>query len=399
MTRGSVAAVRTRAPYPSVPSPALSRRQFLGIGGTGLVVLSAGSLSLPRVLGSVDVAQAAEVVELTVSDAFVEMYDLRPAYMWLFGDSTGPKFPGPVIMARQGDVLTVRLRNLLDEGHAFAVAGTGIRSATVEPGGSATVTFTVPAPGTYLYHDPLNAPVNRVLGLHGALVVLPASGNTPYALPSAGVRRLFADLGTTAHFPGLPWAVERTRVWVVTGVDPRWNRMAERGEPIDPTLVRREWLARYFMINGKSGLFCSHAEDVMMSDFLGRPYLVRIVNAGLNTHSLHLHGNHFYVLAVNGVVQRNVQWLDSFTHAPLSRIDWLHPFVRPPDVPGPVSVPLRDAAREELAYRDSYGLRQRPLSYPMHCHTEMSQVAAGGNYPGGLVTHWEIIGDLDGVPF
>jgi hypothetical protein len=30
----------------------------------------------------------------------------------------------------------------------------------------------------------------------------------------------------------------------------------------------------------------------------------------------------------------------------------------------------------------------------MHCHTEMSQTAAGGNYPMGLVTHWEMTGAL-----
>ena len=51
--------------------------------------------------------------------------------------------------------------------------------------------------------------------------------------------------------------------------------------------------------------------------------------------------------------------------------------------------------REELSYRDKYGLFQSPIEYPMHCHMEPSQTAAGGNYPGGLVTHWAITGDLD----
>jgi hypothetical protein len=30
----------------------------------------------------------------------------------------------------------------------------------------------------------------------------------------------------------------------------------------------------------------------------------------------------------------------------------------------------------------------------MHCHTEMSQTAGGGNYPQGLVTDWELTGPL-----
>ena len=31
-----------------------------------------------------------------------------------------------------------------------------------------------------------------------------------------------------------------------------------------------------------------------------------------------------------------------------------------------------------------------PMRYVMHCHTEMSNTAGGGNYPQGLVTHWEM---------
>jgi hypothetical protein len=34
----------------------------------------------------------------------------------------------------------------------------------------------------------------------------------------------------------------------------------------------------------------------------------------------------------------------------------------------------------------------------MHCHCEMSQTAAGGNYPQGLVTHWQIEGGFGQRP-
>jgi hypothetical protein len=53
---------------------------------------------------------------------------------------------------------------------------------------------------------------------------------------------------------------------------------------------------------------------------------------------------------------------------------------------------------QELRYRDDYGIAQCPVEYPMHCHMEPSQAAKGGNYPGGLVTHWAITGDV-GVDF
>jgi hypothetical protein len=44
-------------------------------------------------------------------------------------------------------------------------------------------------------------------------------------------------------------------------------------------------------------------------------------------------------------------------------------------------------------------MKQNPIPYPMHCHSEPSQAGAGGNYPGGLVTIWQIDGDVNGVPF
>jgi hypothetical protein len=33
----------------------------------------------------------------------------------------------------------------------------------------------------------------------------------------------------------------------------------------------------------------------------------------------------------------------------------------------------------------------------MHCHIEMSQTARGGQYPQGMVTHWELLGPKRGV--
>lgn len=38
------------------------------------------------------------------------------------------------------------------------------------------------------------------------------------------------------------------------------------------------------------------------------------------------------------------------------------------------------------------------MPFTMHCHTEMSQTAAGGNYPQGAVTDWEIRSPQVGGP-
>jgi tRNA(Arg) A34 adenosine deaminase TadA len=77
------------------------------------------------------------------------------------------------------------------------------------------------------------------------------------------------------------------------------------------------------------------------------------------------------------VVRDNILERDGWSLRPLDRKDMLLPFEVPKDIPPAVWPP-----REEPF----------PLRYAMHCHTEMSQTAGGGNYPQGLVTHWELLG-------
>ena len=66
--------------------------------------------------------------------------------------------------------------------------------------------------------------------------------------------------------------------------------------------------------------------------------------------------------------------------------------------------PLRTLIANELGLRingpnGSPGFSQSPLVYPMHCHMEQSQTAAGGNYPQGSVAHFNFLGDTDGIDF
>jgi len=375
----------------------LSRREFIKYSSCGLVAIAVGALDIPLLFRSRAFA-AGQIVDLTMEGALVEMIDQTQVFHWLFSSpAIGPSFPGPVIFATSGDEITINLTNHLEEAHAFQIVSTDIRTGPIPAGGNETVTFTAPAAGTYLYQDPLNAPVNRVLGLHGLLVVLPQSGNTPYSFPTAPVQQLFDDLGKIDLFPGEAWLPERSRIWLFSSIDPRFNEQAQRGVAIDPVQFTATFLPRYFTINGKSGAFASHAEDVIPKGRIGQPHLVRMVNAGMAAHSPHLHANHYYILSQNNTVSDNVFDVDTFTAGPLDRIDMLIPFIRPPDIPGDVNIPLRFLIPNELAL--VLITPQSPLSWPMHCHMEMSQTAAGGNYPQGLVTHFEITGDVDGVDF
>lgn len=422
----------------------ISRRQFLGLGMCGLAGVAIGSLGDNSLLGA-SFAQGATAtlsISLSFDEALVEMVDKEPVYHWLFKlpQLALPSFPGPVIFATEGEQIDITLLNNLDEDHAFEVLRVaGSFSGPIAPGSSRTVSFVAPAPGTYLYLDPLNAPVNRVMGLHGAFIVLPRDVrentvvNTPYSQPTANVQRLFNDLGNSAHFPGDPWIpirpgnaaadahlpadierfLFRTRIWLFTQVDPRLNELVRTlgaGAVFDAVQFQRDFLPRYFLINGRSGVFAAHDHASALEGFIGEPFLVRQLNAGLATPSNHLHSNHYYVLAINNVVQENVVQPDTMSLTPVqtqagdpfftggSTVDWLVPLIRPHDIPGNPATPLRELIPEELSLVIG-NVPQSPLRYPMHDHTEQSQTAAGGNYPQGDVTDILFLGDVDKIPF
>ncbi len=411
----------------------LNRRQFMKYGLGGIATLIAGS-EIPW--GFKNNAHAAWLIhKFTFTDAIKDMVVSTPAvpatcYFWCFKDDNQPlpSVPGPLIVAKQGDIVCIKLTNALDEPHAFFIPGLGagaspiVDSGPIPPGGTKTVMFVAPGPGTYLYFDNLNAPVNRVMGLHGALIVMtvvPAPGNrfTPYSNPTPNVQKLFNDLGSTPQFPGLAWeqgdpangtAPFRQWIYLLHQADADlFGQVASLrpGVLFSPTQFVKKFFPNFFTITGESSFFAHEDPTITPHQRVGEPGLLRILNAGLHTHSLHMHANHVYVLSINNVVQNNLQSVDTFSIHSLDRVDWLLPFVRPQDVP-------QNAAGEPLAtlnggktwppveelnvfFETLNGrrVRQSPLEYPMHDHQEYSNTTNGGNYSHGMLSGMIITGD------
>ncbi len=65
-----------------------------------------------------------------------------------------------------------------DEDHAFFIPGI-YNSGPIAPGATVTGSFRPTRAGAYMYYDNLNNPVNRVMGLHGAFIVMPANLTAP----------------------------------------------------------------------------------------------------------------------------------------------------------------------------------------------------------------------------
>jgi len=435
----------------------MNRRDFLKLSAAGVATLIVGS-RIPG-MGITDAFAATQTIDITITDALKDMVthnsiNTAQCYFWIYkmkadGVDLPADCPGPTIVAVNGDSITLNIKNDLDEPHSFFIPGM-FDSGAINPGQTVTKTLTINQTGAFLYYDNLNEPVNRVMGLHGALVVRPSAAVlghkfTPYDPPSTHVQNLFDDFGSSSHWPGLAWEEGdpntstppfRTYVWLTHQASPAL--FAEVGnlppgqiynpqtfmnaflrDPFSPT--RNNRIPQFFTINGQSGFFSHFSPAITPMGRIGEPVVVHILNAGLWTHSMHLHCNHFFVTSVNGVVSDNPIWVDVYNVHPMDRVDYTVPFMRSPDIPNrrgigrpdepmttinghPVYPPIEEfevympAAGKSIAQTASganVDLKQRmsPLCYPMHDHSEPSQTAQGGNYNCGLISGMYVTGD------
>lgn len=336
----------------------MKRRELLKAGVLGTAGLVSGGIGLlswaPR-SGATHIP-----VNLDIVSAAVPMADGQLIYAFSYSGvgahgAQPMSFPGPTIVCQEGDTVQVTLNNTLGTDCSFAIGRTGLRW-DVAAGASQSFSFTAPAPGTYLYHDDLNNGVNRVMGLHGALVVMPAG----VAIQS---------------FAGAPTFVRQYK-WLLGNFDPVWAAAVQANGDNYVTTLAGQWQSftpKYFTINGNS-FDQTHNPDTEIMGAVGNAALVRMLNAGMAVHSLHFHSNHVKVCSINGEnFATNQKKKDAISMFPLDTRDAIFPFEAPPDIPA-----------GEFAL--GLDLSTSPQHYPMHCHTELSQTAGGGFYPHGMHT-------------
>jgi hypothetical protein len=390
----------TRAPDVEPGERRTTRASFLKATAGGIVTVAGGAAAL-RVASATSPATASSgtvKVSLLLNEGYVKMTDGSPAWMRGFALSStagSPLVPGPALgppaasvpigevpFVLEGQPVEIAIKNGLAESHRFVIPGV-VGPVPIPAGGNVTLTVNTPASpmaaGTYIYMDA--DPVQRMLGLHGVMVVMPADGSRrPYAGRN--------DLLAAPEF-------DQQYVWILHDIDPVWGEQARTKQTVDFATL----LPRYFTINGVSGeqSVASRrnlpARSVNPEGSQGKGTLIRIVNTGAAFHSPHFHGNHVYVLTQNGqlplvggvpalsaqgrplAVEKDVFGIES-----LGTREVLLPFHMPFDQWPPY----------EAASSPNY-------RYPMHCHGEMSQTAGGGQYPSGMYAEWELSGPL-GAP-
>jgi len=450
----------------------MKRRTFLKLGVAGAATIAIGRI--PG-LGATNAYAAIQNLTISITDGRKDMVtkntvsalitDPNPVpaqcYFWVYkmtadGVNLPPDCPGPTICAIKGDSINVTITNNLDEPHSFYIPGI-FDSGPIAPRATFTGTLTASVSGAHMYYDNLNEPVNRVMGLHGGMVVRPtaaAPGHnfTPYDNPTPHVQALYDSFGTSV-FPGLKWEegdpatntpAFRQYVWCLHQASP--NLFAEVGNLPpgqiydaqlflqkflrDPfSFTRQNNIPQYFTINGQSGFFSHFSPTITPIGRVGEPVVIHIMNAGLWTHSMHYHFNHFYVTYDNspssggvfgGGVSTNPLWIDIYNVDPMDTVDYTLPFMRPPNVPNlrgigrpdqpiqtinghPCWPPIEElniyipkigtVAKDVNGNTISLAQRESPLCYPMHDHAEASQTSQGGNYNCGLISGAYCTGD------
>jgi FtsP/CotA-like multicopper oxidase with cupredoxin domain len=337
----------------------VDRRDFLKFSGAGLASSVAGA-------GMISWAPRSEAATISktfyISDGSVTMPDGVSVYLQTFSDAAGTlNYPASSISCQEGDTLSITVYNNLTTTHNFVIGGLKqgdpplASTGNIPSGGHATLTYTIPTgqgkAGTYLFYDNYKS-YNRYLGLHGCLIVMPYGiSNQVYA--------------------GSPTFVQQ-QYWIFNDIDPAINSAVQNGTTPPSTPV-----PRYFTINGLTSLppgapgFDVAGEDAMATPgtklvgSIGDRTLIRVLNVGPCSHSMHTHANHMEWLTYNGTIRPDV-WLKDIIYMRnnMGKADVIYPFEMPPD-----SYPPETTGQ-----------------FPMHIHDEMSQTCGGGLYLFGAMT-------------
>ncbi len=189
------------------------------------------------------------------------------------GDNVSPAgLPGPTLIATEGETLEINLHNGLSEATSLSIRGLSGPSDTagVGSGGTKTYTYSGLQPGTYLYEagPTPNGERQVAMGMYGVLIVRP-TGAPQQAFDAAS-------------------AFDDETVLVMSEIDPAFN-----AAPANFDL--REFSPKYYLFNGKA-----YPDTLPIDTDAGRKVLLRLVNVGLENHSLGVLGLRYTVLSMDG---------------------------------------------------------------------------------------------------
>lgn len=264
------------------------------------------------------------MIGLWAKDGYISTPDGNSVYVWGFtgGNSAPARLPGPTLIVRQGETVTINLTNRLPEpvsitfpgqDEVMALTPGGVWEPALpqyddagklvsftnaaQPGETITYRFVAVHPGTYLYESGTQPHKQVPMGLYGAMVVRPADYD--------------AVDNKTAYGSGTNTEFDREYLLIMGEIDPAQHLAVQQGL----TYGLGNYKPRYCTMNGRC------APDTMLPDNVphlpcqplgamikmepGEKGLLRYVGAGVGSYPLHPHGNHTRLVALDGRLLRN----------------------------------------------------------------------------------------------
>jgi FtsP/CotA-like multicopper oxidase with cupredoxin domain len=310
---------------------------------------------------------------LTAEPAYLTQPDGQSLYSWGYGCTTTPsgyapfagfcntmQVPGPTLIVKEGDTVTVTLTNNLPPSAGntsilfpgFAVTHTGgapglvtqeAPSTSCDPTTNAgcnvvTYTFIASTPGTRAYYSGTQSDLQIEMGMFGAIIVLPKTIPTVCSdgLPTlaSGVNGNNARARAAWHendyrlapaaYDNPKTCYDREYLFQFSEMDPAVHQQAQdqvsycEAHPADPAsgtlcslhVAMEPYRPAYFMINGRSmpdDMDSNYAVEYPHQPYNGNPHmhpgemvLLRIIGQGRWQHPFHEHANHVRVLARDG---------------------------------------------------------------------------------------------------
>lgn len=243
---------------------------------------------------------------LNATSGTIQTPDGNSVFMWSYADGSNQfQYPGPFLCVNEGDTVTVNLTNYLPEPTSIVFPGQeGVTASggsadgllareAAANGGTVNYTFTASQPGTYLYESGSDISKQVEMGLYGGLIVRPTMG-TNYAYDNAA----------TQFDPA------REYVILLGEVALDFHHAVELGQAPDFNTLRN----RYFTVNGRSfpDTLQSNGSALYPTQPYGalvkiqpttpttQPALIRMLNAGVDNHPFHPHGNHLVQIGQDG---------------------------------------------------------------------------------------------------
>jgi FtsP/CotA-like multicopper oxidase with cupredoxin domain len=317
--------------------------------------------AVPGITGATATANTS-AFDLSATPGYVSQPDGASIYVWGYGcnpqaasapgfapfpgNCPGMQLPGPTLIVHQKDTVKVTLTNnlpaaagntsILFPGFHVTTSGgaAGVLTAEATHTNPVTYTFIADTAGTHSYYSGTQGDLQVEMGLYGALIVLPSSGDqlpATYTSPGSGlpntcfaVGSKLASLDTNpdyrlaaAAYDHPSACYEREYMFQFSEMDPAIHKQALEQSVLACTVLTgcmsvatEPYHAAYFLINGRS--FPDDADPNYSALYPNQPYngnphmhpgelvLVRVIGQGRLQHPLHEHANHVRLLARDG---------------------------------------------------------------------------------------------------